>query len=439
MTNDESRTRHDKLHHDLSPVVIHRPSFVIRHSSFPLSLLVLCLGLGCGPRENADRGAEGFWWPEEPVSGVQKRQEVEAKLVRVREFLRAEKIGGLLIGRAENFAWVSAGGDNRENSLLFLRDDGKNFLIGGEGPARRLLAEDLKGLDFEPKVVPWYRAGEESTSVRSVVAEVAGGREFGSDTPIGGARPVEAGIRALRAPLTPSEVTKYRWLGKTSARVMGEVARGIRPDMTERGIEAIASAALATRAIQAVDVRVAVDGRISRFPDAPPSDSAKLERFVRIGVRARRWGMDVALTRCIHFGALPDDVKRELEAAARVCAGYWARTLQGARAGTVLQDALADYAAAGFPDEWKTRDQGGAIGYGGWDWIALPGSQERVLSEQTFAWHPEIRGVGMEDTVLLLGENLEILTQIEDWPVVEAKSLGRIYRLPAILIRQKLK
>ncbi len=426
MTNDECPTTDESAQN--------HSSFVARHSSFPLTLIILCLAAACVRHESEDR-VTGFWWPEEPVGAAQKQQEIDAKLARVRDFLHRKKLCGVLIGRDECFAWVSAGGENRDGALLFLRDDGRNFVIVGEDVARRLSAEDLKGLRCEPRIVPWYLGENETPSVLAAVAQVSGGREFGSDIPISGGRAVEPDLRRLRIPLTAPEIAKYRWLGKSCGSAIGEVARRVKPYMTERGIEAMVSEALARRAIRAADIRVAVDRRASQFPDAPSSDSAQLERFARIEVRARRWGMDASLTRCVNFGALTDELKREQEAAARVCAGFWARSLPDAVAGTVLQGTVDDYAAAGFREEWQTNDQGGAIGYGGWDWLARPGSQERVLSGQPLAWHPEIRGVRMEDTILLTEDNLEVLTEIEGWPVVEAKSLGRIYRLPGILVR----
>jgi hypothetical protein len=101
----------------------------------------------------------------------------------------------------------------------------------------------------------------------------------------------------------------------------------------------------------------------------------------------------------------------------------------------VLRGAISDYSESGFPNEWKASDLGGAIGYGGWDWIAMPGSVRKCLDGQTFAWHPGIQGLEIEDTILLTGESLEVLTEIPGWPTVEVRALGRVYRLPGILLR----
>ncbi len=67
--------------------------------------------------------------------------------------------------------------------------------------------------------------------------------------------------------------------------------------------------------------------------------------------------------------------------------------------------------------------------------MAVPGATQKVQANQAFAWNPAIQGVEVEDTILLAGDQLEILSEIRGWPVVESKALGRIYRSPGILVR----
>ncbi len=398
------------------------------------AILILCLSISCSRRGPNEPVPEGYWWPEEPLSAAEKRQEAELKTGRVQEFLRRQQISGLLIGRPENFAWITGGARSRGRACLFFRDDGRKFLISGEDQIRWMSSESLRDLGYEARAIPWYREDDDLGPVLSAVADLRGG-VIGSDLSVPGTRMVDSAVRALRYPLTAAEISKYRWLGKTCADAVSRLAREIQPGMTERGIEAMVEAALARHAIRPIEVLIAADERISRFRNAPASDTKKLERFVRIRIRAGRWGINVGLTRLIHFGPVPRDVQNRLEAAARVCAGFWARTLPGASSNSVLQGAIADYAEVGFPDEWKASTQGGAIGYGGWDWLAMPGSQQRLVEGQVFDWYPAIQGVCVEDTILVTAENLENLTQASAWPVIEARALGRIYRLPGILVR----
>ncbi len=399
------------------------------------AILVMGLPISCGRRGGSEQASEGYWWPEEPLTRSEKRQEIEIKIGRVRKFLDNEHIAGFLVGKSENFAWVTAGAENRGKAFVFLRDDDKRFLISNTGQLQQLMAEDLRDFGFEARAVPWYSGDDYLQNALSVAMDLNGGRPLGSDLPFRGARMVDTALTALRSPLTATEIRKYRWLGKACADALSRACFRIQQSMTERGIEALIASALIRHTIHPVEIQVASNDRVSRFPDAPPSDTAKLEGLVRIRIRATRWGLHVGLTRLVSFGPVPLAMQQNLEAAALVCAGFWARTQPGATAGALLQGAIADYAAAGFPDEWKASDPGGAIGYGGWDWIARPGSQQKLQDGQTFAWKSGIHGVGLEDTILVIGENLEVLTEAPGWPVVEARALGRVYRLPAILIR----
>jgi Xaa-Pro aminopeptidase len=400
-----------------------------RATRSPVILIVLA-AVSCGPRDGRDLASEGYRWPSQLQTLADRQCEAELKLARIRELLRRDRISSLLLGKAENFAWITAGGDSQGKATLLLRDDGKRYVIGREDQVRRLLAEDLSGLGYEGRSSEWY---SDQVQAPALEAELAG--PIGSDLPLPRARLVDGELTALRSPLTDQEINKYRWLGKACAEALRENAVRIQPEMTERGIEALISASLFNRAVRPVAVQVAADTRIYRFCDAPPSDASKVEGILRIGIRAERWGLTAAMTRLIHFGPLPPDIQRKYEAAARVCAGIWARALPGVTASAILRGAISDYAESGFPDEWRTCDQGGAMGYGGWEWIAGPASNAKCLDGQAFAWHPGIQGLGMEDTILLAGERLEILTEVSGWPVVEVKTLGRVYRLPGILVR----
>ena len=400
-----------------------------------LVMLLLFTVVSCGPRNGSDPSSDGFRWPAQLQTAADRRREADLKLARVMDLMHRERISGILLANAANFAWITAGGDGQGRALLFLRDDGKRYVIGNEAQVRRLLAEDLSGLGYEGHVVPWYLGEPGAAAGESGLAALVGERPIGADTAFGRARPLAGDVNELRTPLTDQEINKYRWLGKACAEALRENADGIKPRVTERGIESPISASLLRRAIRPVAVQVASDERLEVMGETPPSDAGKVERILRIAIRAERWGLAVALTRIVHFGPPPSDVQQKYESAAGVCAGFWARTLKGVTAGTILQGAISDYFQSGFPNEWKESDQGGAVGYGGWDWLAVPGSSRVCKDRQTFAWHPGIRGLQLEDTILVSGDGLEVLTEIPGWPVLEVKKLDRVYRLPGILVR----
>jgi antitoxin VapB len=404
--------------------------------------VILLLFASCSLPRRTSRDVDASWYPEELLTLEERRLEAATKLERIQGFLKREKLAGVLITTVRNFSWITAGGDSHiiitsETGAvpLFIRDDGRKFIITSHSEAPRMQEEDLKEMGYELREIPWYGDRIEPNQLTSTLRELTEGRPFGSDCAYPDSRMVDSGLASLRVPLTDSEIRKYRWLGKKCAEAVERVCRQIQPGMTERGIEALVSDALLRHAIRPTVILIGADDRIMKYRHAPPSDKNRVEKYAMVNICARRWGLVISLTRLIHFGAVPAGLQKKLEAVARVNAGYWARTTVGASAGSILQGAIADYAEVGYPEEWRKHHQGGAIGYQERDWLAMPGSTQPVQSNQAFAWNPTIEGTKIEDTILLIGDKLEILTEIAGWPVVESKALGRIYRSPSILVR----
>lgn len=412
-----------------------------KHAGVLRYLLAPVLCASCSTPVNSPT-TDASWYAEKLLTLEERRQEAAIKLERVSEWLKEEKLAGVLIRSVRNFAWITAGGDNHivitsENGAvpLFIRDDGKKFVIANDSEAPRMMDEDLRGMGYELKQISWYGDRVDPNQLDAALREITGGRSFGADLPYPGAKMIDSDLAKLRVPLTNTEIRKYRWLGRRSAEAVDSVCRKLQPGMTERGIEALISAALMRHAIRATVLLIGADDRIHKYRHAPPSDVQKAEKYAMVNICARRWGLVIAMTRFVHFGPPPEDLRRKFEAAARINAGFWARTVPGATAGRILVGAIEDYTEAGFPSEWQKHHQGGAIGYQERDWLAVPGSSQVVYQNQAFAWNPTIQGAKVEDTVLLVGDRLEILTEIPGWPVIESKVLGRIYRSPSILVR----
>jgi antitoxin VapB len=216
-------------------------------------------------------------------------------------------------------------------------------------------------------------------------------------------------------PLTATEIRKCRWLGQRCAEAVEAVCRRLPRGVNERAVEALLSDALMRQAIRPARIMLASDERIAESGAAPPDDERKADRALLVSVCGRRWGLHVSLSRMIHFGTVPEELRRDAEAAAAVNADIWARC----RVGVWFQ--------GGEP--------GGAIGYRMQEWGTADRLAHTIDSGRAYAWSPAVHGVRMEDTILMLGENLEVLTRTPDWPVIEARASGRIYRLAAILSR----
>ncbi len=405
----------------------------LRSCDLCIILVVLAIFAACDRIRDRRESREDFWWPEQILSLEERQQETAEKIARVEALLKREQLAGLLITSTPNFSWLTAGGENP--APLFIRPDGARFLFAGASEGARLQAEDLKGMGFELREVPWPANPSDVRARESFLQNLAEGRPVGADSVYPGAKLLEGELADLRLPLTAAETKEYRWLGQRCAEAVESVCRRVQPGATERGIESLLSDALLRHAIRPALIRVACDERIRKFGAAPPNDDKKLDQTLLVSVCGRRWGLHVSLTRIVHFGPVPEDTKRAAAAAARVNAGFWARTLPGAKAGAIILGAFSDYSEAGFAAEWSKAEQGGAIGYLATEWIATPDLIRTVFPGQTFAWRPSVQGIRIEDTILINGETLEILSRTPDWPVIESRALGRIYRSPGILVR----
>lgn len=111
--------------------------------------------------------------------------ELDAKHEKLVEWLRAQKLAGVLIRRNENVAWITGGAVELRVltpcetgvAALLVTATGKRYYFTTENEAPRLHDEEFGKLDFEPVLFPWY-ADETATAA----AKLAEG-PLGSDTP----------------------------------------------------------------------------------------------------------------------------------------------------------------------------------------------------------------------------------------------------------------
>lgn len=361
------------------------------------------------------------------------QQESAAKQARIREFLEQQKLDALLLMRHENIAWATAGmvemrvGIHSETAvgwLLFTRA-GQRYYLAPKNEAPRLAAEEFQHLDFEPLIRNWYDA-DGLRGLRGLVGNGA----IASDHPSSGLPVVS--LQPLRLTLTAGERARLRWLGKHTAETTTEVLLKLRPGMSEAAMQAMIADALLRRRIAPSVYLMATDDRILKYRHAVPRDGV-LKRFGMLNLCARRWGVAVSMTRFVHFGALPTELRDRFRAAAEVYARLLEATRPGATADHLFYVAQAAYADAGFPGEEQLHHQGGAIGYVEREWIARPGGIDVVQNLQAFAWNPTVQGGKVEDTTLLADGEIETLTSTPTLPVMEVERGAKTYSAPAVL------
>jgi antitoxin VapB len=135
----------------------------------------------------------------------------------------------------------------------------------------------------------------------------------------------------------------------------------------------------------------------------------------------------------VHFGRLPDDLRRKADAVARLDAAFIAATRPGVKLKEIFIAGIGAYARAGYPDEWTLHHQGGVAGYEPREFFATPTATFEVASRQVYAWNPSITGAKSEDSILVNEAGFEVLTRIDGWPMLVINQDGKTIERPAIL------
>ena len=358
--------------------------------------------------------------------------EFEIKQDRLRALMAERRVDALLLQRVSSFAWATCGAASYVNTAvangeaaLLIAPSGRHLLTNNIEAPRLDREEHLAEQGWQFHVAPWYEAPE-------TVAYLAGGLRLGADGPVPGAVDLSHDLARLRANLTPEEGQRFRTLGRLCAEAIDSAVHMVRPGQTEYEIAAFLAREAGRRGMQAIVNLVATDERVFAFRHPLPTGK-ELERYAMLVLCGRRSGLVCSVTRLVHFGRLPDELRRKAEAVARVDATFLAATRPGRTLGEVFQEAAATYAECGFPDEWQWHHQGGPAGYEPREYLAMPRCEDLVQAGQAYAWNPSIAGTKSEDTILVTGSGVEVLTAFDGWPNLSVAIGDTQYARPTIL------
>ena len=360
--------------------------------------------------------------------------EFRIKQKRIQALLEQHQLDGLLLQRVSNFAWATCGAASYVNmavsngtSQLLITKAGR-FLITNNIEAPRLIREEKLNEQRWDFIAPdWHNPDDP-------LGPFIKGLTIGSDSPLPGFVDLSNVITRMRATLTLPEIKRFRSLGQLCAQAMEATMRSVRPGQSEYRIAAKLSHEAGKRGIQAIVNLVATDERIFSFRHPLPTHK-KLDHYAMLVLCGRKWGLVCSLTRLIHFGPLPNDLKEKAEAVAKVDATFIANTQPGQRLGDIFKRSIEVYTETGYPEEWQYHHQGGLAGYEPREIVATSRSEEIVSVGQVYAWNPSITGTKSEDTILVTEQGHQILTAMKDWPIIPIEINGQTLLRPAILER----
>lgn len=363
-----------------------------------------------------------------------RSEEVEAKLERVRAWLRSEARPGLLLRRRANFAWLTAGGRshvstaNDVGAAAILVTPERVALLANNIEARRLVEEELVGVTVEVAEYPWHQADGERERLAALTGDPAA---LAVDTD----PPVASALAAVRARLLAPEIRRLEELGRLAGRVVEGVCREVEPGVNEDEVAALVHEGALAEGARVPVCLVAADGRIAERRHPLPT-GLPIRNRVMLAAVVERDGLACSLTRLVSFAPLDDELRRRHEAVCAVDAAAASATRVGRPLSEIFDEIVAAYARVGFPDEWRHHHQGGSTGYQPRDVIASPAATAAVQPDQAFAWNPSIAGTKSEDTLLATREGFRWITEPgPDWPARMVEIDGREIRRAEILVR----
>lgn len=352
--------------------------------------------------------------------------ELDSKLAIMRRVLEANGLAAIRLRGADWFAWATCGGtsvvdSSSERGVAEVLVTGSGAIILADRTDASRIRDEQSVAGLEVIETPWADPRARGEVVRDWTG--APGR-VASDRPIEGEAPLPAELAAARLRLMPSEIARYRDLGRDAAGAATETLRAARPEMTETELAAAAAAALVRRGMAPVVILVGGSRRLPLYRHPLPTVEPIGGRAMLV-VCARRHGLIANLTRFVGFRQPTADERTLAAAVADVEAAAIDASKPGATLGEVYETITAAYARTGFAGAELDHHQGGLCGYRSRDELATPGSATPIAEGCALAWNPSLPGAKIEDTVTVRGEGLEILTVDPQWPTVTVRGRPR--------------
>jgi Xaa-Pro aminopeptidase len=363
--------------------------------------------------------------------------EIKEKERRVRELLKSKGLKGLLLKRQANFSWMTCGGLNLVGittefgaTSLLITEDSKYVLSNNIEAPRMVEEEGLEKQAFIIKIFPWF---EDQEAV--ILKELTGEWPAGCDVPFPNTAMLGEEVARLRYSLTPEEQERYRWLGEKVSLALEKTMIETRRGEKESEVVARLCKEIWKDRIDPIMLMAAADDRVFKFRHPIPTER-KIDKYLMVSVNARKWGLIVSLTRFVHFGKLPRELKKKYEANVFIDCTMMAHTRPGVPAREVLQKGIDAYQKKGYPEEWTLHHQGGSIGYTGRDYRVNFKTPDVVQENQAFTWNPSITGTKSEDTILATPKGPEMITRPILYPMFSTEVAGISFIRPAILEKE---
>jgi Xaa-Pro dipeptidase len=366
-----------------------------------------------------------------------RRDDIEIKHQRIRDFLDATGQDAVLLGRADSVAWFTSGGDlgqdctSEDSAVLLFINRGCRTVVTDNVQSCRVFEEELAGLGFQLKERPWF------DDPSRVIAELCHNKRIATD--LGSTSCPQWGregdpLRNLRLRMTSLERQRLRELGRTLSLAVEATCRNFVQGEREADVAGHLAHRLLREGVVPVDLRVASDDRLARYRQ-PIFKAAPIRKRATIAATGRRFGLCASVTRTVSFGPVEAEFQDRHSLAVMVDATCIYFSRPGEPISEVLRRAKRIYEKFNSPHEWTLAYQGVLIGYSRRGALLMPDSTLVLAPDMALCWSPSVGPTRSEDTVVLDSRGYEVVTATQNWPQVGVAVKGYLIPRPGILER----
>lgn len=335
-------------------------------------------------------------------------------LNRLREYIKESKYDGVILGRRDNYKWIT---QDNNNEILTSTEVGVAYLIvledelilAADSSDYLRMKEEQNTLEAECIQVSW------SKGAASYPREYARGRRMASDTDISGTDNIQGDLTLLRMELNETEIERYREIGRLMANIVEDVITKARVGDKESDVAKQLKMRCIGAGVSPDCVLVGSDERILKYRHPAPTDK-KIENSLMVVLGGEKYGLNISMTRMVYFGDIPDEIRKRMHAVQYVFASMQCIMEAGMSFAQYFDKVISLYEEAGYKNEWKEHHQGGPTGYGCREIVISPNSNGRIKNGYVFAWNPTIQGTKCEETTYLKDGKVEIFTDTGNWP-----------------------
>lgn len=361
---------------------------------------------------------------------------------RVKVWLHNNGNRGLLMTSQASASWLTGGRSfiglaSERACAKILANHSRLFLITNNIEADRLLEEEIAAEKlFTLCTYNWFEPDGEDKALAACLADLEHADLRQPDLKrIAHESDHALDVRRMRSPLTDLERLRYVDLGEDATNVIESTCLEMRRGETEFSIAARLARGCLERGMEPVLTLVAADDRAFAFRHPLPTGKS-VNEYALLSLGARRHGLVCSVSRMVHFGPIPELLKRRHEAVVHVDVTFITGTRPGRRVAEVFAEAASAYAEYGYESEWQNHHQGGLTGYTSREYRAHGASDEVVSVHEAFSWNPTIAGVKSEDTMLVEESENVILTKARQFPQVDVEMHGAKLLRAGILERR---